>query len=524
LNTFGPYELIKQIGVGGMAEVWLARDKNKNLCAIKRILPHLSKEERFIEMFLDEGKIAAKFDHPNIVEIHDVGTIDNVSFMAMEFLDGGDLADILDCIENTTFQIPINTALEIVALATDALGYAHRFKDKGVPQNIIHRDISPHNILITKEGRVCLVDFGVAKAIDRHAKTETGIVKGKLSYMSPEQVQQEEMDHRSDLFSMGVVLYELLTLQTPFGRELKAVSGILHMPTPDPRALRPELDASIVQLIYTALEKSPDKRFASAFEMASAIRSIQAAFYPKGGPKLIRDLYTKVAAIPRPPDPIFQVDDSKAALFSQTTKENDQNQIIDGPVVNTKNNKLTYLIGLLILALLSGWGIYEISKDDTPNPTLARASVEKKGEIERVTETPASETPLFKKILATLSLRTHLRQPLSLTHLEMKKVLNYRIGVDTQNYLIDKKVNRFTNIFEDEPNEKTSLIDPGNPKAKFNLRTTLAERRQRRKDAKDLRKIRAERLRKKTLAERRKKKRKQKRKDKLIDKAIPSGM
>lgn len=276
-ETIGKYELHELVATGGMAEIWTASVRGpagfQREIAIKRILPHLARDEHFTSMFLDEASIASKLAHPNIAQIYELGEDGDEYFIAMEYVDGMDLASILDEVEARNTFIPVPIAAKITADVLNALHFAHDFEDDGRAYGIVHRDVSPHNVLISKSGVVKLVDFGVAKAVDRHSKTQTGVVKGKLSYMAPEQVEQSEIDRRADIFSAGVVLFELLTNQSPFGRELKAISAILNDDPPDPREMRHAVPWELVQIIRMSLAKEPGDRFQTALEMASAIEA-----------------------------------------------------------------------------------------------------------------------------------------------------------------------------------------------------------------------------------------------------------
>lgn len=274
-ETVGPYRLVRHLATGGMAEVWLARhqDDEGREVALKRILPHLARDNRFTTMFIDEAEIGSKLRHENIVEVLDVGQDDGEFFIAMEYVEGPDLAQILDRCEATGFEVSVGVASRIVVGVLRALDYAHEFSVDGTPMDIVHRDVSPHNILVTGAGLVKLIDFGVAKAVERHAKTETGFVKGKLSYMAPEQIEQESLDRRADIFGVGALFFELLTGRTPFGRELTAVSAILSEDPPDLRLERGDVPEEIVAAIERSLEKSADDRFPTASAMADAVEA-----------------------------------------------------------------------------------------------------------------------------------------------------------------------------------------------------------------------------------------------------------
>ncbi len=288
-EQLGDYELVRHLATGGMAEIFIARQSDPTgsdrELAIKRILPHLAREERFISMFLDEARIAARLRHPNIVRIYELGEEAGEYFIAMEYIEGGDLADLLDRAEQRSIEIPIAMSIRIIADVLAALDYAHEYAENGKPMRIVHRDVSPHNVLIGRDGVIKLVDFGIAHAVERHAKTETGLVKGKLSYMSPEQIEQHGVDRRADIFSAGALLYELLTGNPPFGRELAAVNAILHEDPPSPQLLRPDIPDELVEVTLRALEKDPDVRYQRAQDMLEALEDVLRVFAKTVSPK-----------------------------------------------------------------------------------------------------------------------------------------------------------------------------------------------------------------------------------------------
>ncbi|MGH9856754.1 MAG: protein kinase domain-containing protein, partial [Acidobacteriota bacterium] len=214
--NFGQYLLLDKIATGGMAELFLAKRKGvegfEKILAIKRILPHMSDNEEFVTMFIDEAKLAAQLTHHNICQIFDLGKIENAYYIAMEYVNGKDLRAILRSSRAKTKPMPIDLAVLVISKIASALDYAHRKRgSNGQPLNLVHRDVSPQNILISYEGEVKLVDFGIAKAATKAHVTQHGALKGKLLYMSPEQAWGKTVDKRSDIFSLGIVLYELLT-------------------------------------------------------------------------------------------------------------------------------------------------------------------------------------------------------------------------------------------------------------------------------------------------------------------------
>ncbi|HET8646912.1 MAG TPA: serine/threonine-protein kinase, partial [Vicinamibacteria bacterium] len=218
---YGPYRLLRRIAVGGMAEVFRAKRTGvegfEKVVAVKRILPHLSDNKEFVDMFIDEAKMVAGLMHPNIVQIFDLGKIDRTYFIAMDYVHGRDLRSIMRRAREKGLRIPLDLSLLIVGRVCSALEFAHRKKDeRGVPMQIVHRDVSPQNILISFEGEVRLTDFGIAKAATKATITDAGALRGKLLYMSPEQAWGKPMDRRSDVFSLGIVFYEMVTDQKPF--------------------------------------------------------------------------------------------------------------------------------------------------------------------------------------------------------------------------------------------------------------------------------------------------------------------
>jgi serine/threonine protein kinase len=275
-QTIGKYALVKKLATGGMAEVWLARQEgiegfNRHI-VVKRILPHLSEDPEFVQMFLNEAKIASRFSHPNIAQIYDLGNSDGQYFIAMEFIHGEDLGRLMRKAWSTGQWIARPLAIRIIAEACKGLFYAHtRNDDSGKALRVVHRDISPQNILISFDGSVKLVDFGIAKAADQASMTKSGAIKGKFAYMAPEQAGGKPLDARTDLFALGLVLYELLTGVRPLKRdsELATLQAALECAI-DPPSVVAEVPSELDDVVMRALAKAPDDRYrdASAFQMA----------------------------------------------------------------------------------------------------------------------------------------------------------------------------------------------------------------------------------------------------------------
>lgn len=274
METFGQYVLLEKVATGGMAELFRAKkigiEGFEQVLAVKRILPHLSSDEEFVNMFIAEAKLAAQLTHKNIAQIYDFGKIEQSYFISMEYIRGKDLKAILKKVSLERRKLPVGIAVFIAKEVAAALSYAHIQKDSaGNDLNIIHRDISPQNILVSYEGEVKIIDFGIAKAI-AHSKTTTGMLKGKLSYMSPEQAWGKPVDHRSDIFSLGVVLYEMLTGRKLFQGDSEV--GTLEMLRkakiePLPSAVNMDLPSGLEAKVLKALAREASERYQNASDM-----------------------------------------------------------------------------------------------------------------------------------------------------------------------------------------------------------------------------------------------------------------
>jgi serine/threonine protein kinase len=253
--TLGRYQLLSRLAVGGMAEVYLARQGElsgfKTLVVVKKVLPHLAVKPDFIAMFLDEARIASMLDHPNVVRITEVGRTENEYFLAMELVQGKPLASILQQSERAKTPLPHNLGALIVANAAAGLHHAHQLTDaSGNLLGLVHRDVSPQNIMVSFEGSVKVIDFGIARALGRLGDTNSGSLKGKLGYMAPEQARGEPVDARADIFSLGVVLWECVAGRRLFLREneLATLRAVVYEPIPSVSKyaeVDPALDAII---------------------------------------------------------------------------------------------------------------------------------------------------------------------------------------------------------------------------------------------------------------------------------------
>ena len=278
-RPFGKYLLLRQLAIGGMAEVYLARQSGpagfEKECVIKRILPSLAADQQFVNMFLDEARIAARLSHPNIVQIFDLGSIgEGDYFLAMEHVHGVDLQQIEEAEAQRGGRIPLAIAVRIASNVAEGLEHAHRATDgRGHALGLVHRDVTPSNVIISFDGVSKILDFGIAKAVAKKQRTEVGVIKGKIPYMSPEQVQGESLDFRSDLFSLGTMLYELTTGHKPFEGEGPADLSmkILHDDPRPPDFYVERFPTPLSDVIERAMAKKPADRFQSARELHEAL-------------------------------------------------------------------------------------------------------------------------------------------------------------------------------------------------------------------------------------------------------------
>lgn len=266
----GKYTLIRKLRASGMAEVWLARQHGTEGFAkdvvIKRILPHLAEDEKLVTMFLDEARIAANLNHPNVVQIFDLGNDGRNYFIAMEYIRGHDLEQIQDQLKQRRMPHPLELAVQMVSNTCLGLAYAHDCKTAdGTPMQVVHRDVSPQNVLVSEAGVVKLIDFGIAKARTSSTRTQVGHTKGKICYMSPEQMMARELDRRSDIFSLGVVMYEMICAVKPFdGENLLACYHKMKQGIPDPRTHRDDIPAPLANIVMKALAYDREDRYPTA--------------------------------------------------------------------------------------------------------------------------------------------------------------------------------------------------------------------------------------------------------------------
>jgi eukaryotic-like serine/threonine-protein kinase len=297
MAEFGRYQLLRPLGRGGMAEVFLARlgpDSHGKLLAIKRLLAPYSREPEIVERLATEAKLTVWLSHPNIVQVFDFGKIDESYYIAMEYIDGCDLRSIIRPPGRPGTPLPLNISLEVGYRVLDALRYAHGCTDgSGRSLGIIHRDVSPHNVLVTRDGHPKLADFGLARAMGfSNQITQPGTVMGKYGYMAPEQARGLPCDHRVDLYAAGALIYELLTGQKAFPERVGLREIAMERPPAPPSSIRPAIARSLDELLVRSMAPRPEDRFSTAAEMADAVL----AELPAAGGPPEPDLLKRVVA------------------------------------------------------------------------------------------------------------------------------------------------------------------------------------------------------------------------------------
>jgi serine/threonine protein kinase len=307
-NKVGRYEVIMHLATGGMAQIYLAKAGGigafERYVVLKTILADRADDERFVDMFLDEARLAATLNHQNVAQVYEVDEADGAYFMAMEYVHGENVRLMLESTIKKGWTIPIELGIAIVSGAAAGLHHAHERRGKGgTPLNIVHRDVSPANIMVGYDGAVKVLDFGIAKAEERATRTVQGTIKGKYGYMSPEQCRGKPLDRRSDIFALGIVLYELTTLRRAFrGSDdfdtmKRIVSGDIVAPTAAVPGYPRELEA----IVLTALAREPEFRYQTAQEMLEALDAFMSRARLSASPTALGRFMTQLFGAKREP-------------------------------------------------------------------------------------------------------------------------------------------------------------------------------------------------------------------------------
>jgi len=277
-NRVGRYHLVERLAVGGMAEVFLACERGTHaldrLLVIKRILPHLADNEEFVRMFMTEARLAARINHPNVVQIYELGEAGGFPFIAMEYVTGSTLKELTKAARKAETRLPLFMAVDLMIQACAGAHAAHDLTaPDGTKINLVHRDLSPHNLMVTDDALVKLLDFGIAKAERGMDHTRTGMLKGKVSYMSPEQCKQLKLDRRSDIYALGIVFWELLAGHKMFFgmSELATMQAIVTGDLKNVRDERPDIPDALLEVINTAMQSKPEDRYPTADAMRRAL-------------------------------------------------------------------------------------------------------------------------------------------------------------------------------------------------------------------------------------------------------------
>ncbi|HRC55055.1 MAG TPA: serine/threonine-protein kinase, partial [Kofleriaceae bacterium] len=305
----GNYHLIGLLATGGMAELHLACARTtagiERIVVVKQLLPEYVSKRGYVEMFLDEGRAIAALVHSNIVQLHDMAIHDGVPYLVMEYLRGHNLAKLERRLRAGGELLPMGHALAIGSAMCAGLHHAHEAKDlAGTPLQIVHRDVSPHNVMLTYDGAVKVIDFGIAKAAGRIHETRAGTLKGKLRYMAPEQVRSADIDRRADIYAVGVTLYELLTLQLPYRQrseqmsEFSIMTAITAGNLRPARELRPEIPESLERELMRAMSLDPKERHATARELQSVLDGLARTLGLETQPADLADLLDRVMGPP----------------------------------------------------------------------------------------------------------------------------------------------------------------------------------------------------------------------------------
>jgi serine/threonine protein kinase len=384
---FGRYTLLKPLAVGGMAEIYLARAEGigqfQKQVVLKRILPQFAQHDEFVEMFLHEARLAAGLQHPNIVHVFDIGQVDGDYFFTMEYVHGHDLRSVLKTARQRNERIPIQHVLAFISEAAAGLHNAHEQNDEdGQPLAIVHRDVSPSNIMVSFDGAVKVADFGIAKARSQTIETRAGTLKGKISYMSPEQCRGDRLDRRSDVFALGIVLHELATGQKLFSAESEA-AVIRRIIDEDAPRLPDDLAPGLADIAARALARDRDVRYATAQDLQLALEGLAREHRLDGSSvgraQYLRSLFgTPPAGVAVPaPTPAGQAGQTDGSSETPTVARAEATKSTSIEAPSTPKRRARWPIAVAVVAVLGGGAAatWALRGDDRPPETPAPAPV-----------------------------------------------------------------------------------------------------------------------------------------------------
>lgn len=382
---FDKYEVVRRLALGGMGEVFLARQTGvagfDRLVILKSLLPELAEQEGFIDQFLDEARVAATLNHPNIVAIYEVGLWNGVYFIAMEYIHGEDLSRLALVANRHGESIPVQVVTRIIHDASLGLHHAHSAVDlSGNPLNIVHRDVSPQNVMVRSDGVTKVVDFGIAKASNRATRTATGLLKGKLQYMPPEQINNQEMDGRADQWALGVILWELSCGKRLFKGEndLETLRNVLEYPIPSPSSIMPGFPPQLEMIVMRMLQRDPTLRYPSCEAVARELQKYLDACTTEVGENTVaeyvkrrmgQELEERTRNLTPSTGTNFLIQLGGATEISVTQPDIDGQLLLPSPRPGAENKwLLAAALGLLPVLLLCGVAWWLMSNPETATP------------------------------------------------------------------------------------------------------------------------------------------------------------
>ncbi len=397
-RQFGKYLLLERIAAGGMAELFKAKAGGEQgfekIVALKRLLPHLAEQEEIVSMFIKEARLAAMLSHSNIVQIYDFGQAENDYYIAMEYVHGKDLKAVIQRLQERGQNMPMDYTVRILAGVAAGLEYAHTLADySGAPLNLVHRDISPRNILISFTGEVKITDFGIAKVRADDSTTRVGVLKGKVAYMSPEQAAGKDIDRRSDIFSAGVLFYEMLTGQRMFQGETMTVLEKVRIGdyTP-PEKAAPGLPPEIVAILKRMLVLDPERRYPTAGKMLQDLEEFQTQLSMRQSAAILssfmKDLFPDAASAAAGASASLPIDlaaeqknSADQTIAAPVADEHAQAQQPTGPVSrpapeHKSGNPMVLVVVMLLILGGVGFGVWKYLLSPQTLADQARAALE----------------------------------------------------------------------------------------------------------------------------------------------------
>ena len=333
-DQFGRFRIIRTLAFGGMAQILLAEEPRlQRLVVIKRILPHYATNPDFVQFFIHEGRLGQRLRHPNLVETLEAGQVGDACYIALEYLRGQPCIELLRQAARARVELPLGAAVRIVADAARGLHHAHIAVDnEGKPLGVVHRDVTPHNLFLSTDGTTKVLDFGIAKAASQLHQTRTGTIKGKFAYLAPEQIRGEGIDRRVDVFALGIVLHELLTLRPLFrgGNDAETLNRVLTLEVQPPESVRRGVPPGLGAVALRALMRDRDRRLPSAEALADSIEAVAAAEGIDASPKCVADLLNELCPIDAMEESIRASTRRRTARRSSIRRRPDRWRDLDG--------------------------------------------------------------------------------------------------------------------------------------------------------------------------------------------------